>query len=135
MALADIPVVATSDSSLSGNAPILLREIGAHIRHLLETGVNAAIDLQAMPLTTADRSWLKDKLGKGEIAITLEADGQSLLEETGCQGVWWVVHRNEKGAVMSEFIEMAFVPELVKAHPADIQSGLEHLELLISELC
>lgn len=135
MSLADIPVVTAGDSSLSGNAPILLREIAEHTRHLLATGKNAAIDLQALPLTPADRTWLRERLGKGEISVTLEADGQSSLEETACQGVWWVTHHNEKGVVVSEFIEVAFVPELVQAHPEDVRSGLEHLEILISELC
>ncbi|MEW5786298.1 MAG: hydrogenase expression/formation C-terminal domain-containing protein [Pseudomonadota bacterium] len=135
MSLADIPVIQGVASSLTGNAPILLREIAEHLRRLLDCGETAAIDLQALPLTPADRAWLRERLGNGEIRVALEAEGQSTLEETGCQGVWWVTHHNEKGAVVSEFIETAFVPELVKAHPDDVQSGLEHLELLISDLC
>ena len=143
MTLKDIPVVTLSNGKnespytanvLSGNARVLLQEIAEHVRHLLGTGESSAIDLNALPLTPADLDWLHETLGKGEIAITLESEGESTLNETACPGVWWVTHHNEHGAVASRFIELAFVPELVKAHPEDIKIGLEHLELLISGL-
>ena len=73
-------------------------------------------------------------LGEGEIAVTLTADGESSFDETACPGVWWVTHRNPHGAVASAFIEVAFVPEVVKAHHEDVAIGLEHLESLISDL-
>jgi hydrogenase-1 operon protein HyaF len=94
-------------------------------------GETSAIDLNALPLTQSDLDWLLQTLGQGEIAITLDSNGESTLNETACPGVWWVTHHNEHGAVASRFIEIAFVPELVKAHPEDIKIGLEHLELLI----
>ncbi|MDO9385575.1 MAG: hydrogenase expression/formation C-terminal domain-containing protein [Thiobacillus sp.] len=56
------------------------------------------------------------------------------MDETACAGVWWVTHRNEQGAVASQFIEVAFVPELVKAHPADVAIGRERLEFMVSDL-
>ncbi|MBU4499425.1 MAG: hydrogenase expression/formation protein [Thiobacillus sp.] len=119
---------------LTGNAPPLLHEISELLRHLLATGETAAIDLSALPLTPADLDWLHDKLGEGEIAVTLQASGDSTLNETACPGVWWVTHHNEQGAVTSQFIEVAFVPELVKAHPQDVASGQEYLELMIADL-
>lgn len=141
MPLNDIPIVVANHageglaaSSLSGNAPVLLREIAEHLRQLLTRGEPATIDLGALPLTPADLDWLRTTLGPGELDITLDADGESSLSETACSGVWWVTHRNEQGAVASEFIEVAFVPELVKAHPEDVKIGLEHLEFLISDL-
>lgn len=141
MPLDAIPVVVDSSAGdglpgpgLSGNAPVLLREIAEYVRQLLATGESTAIDLSAMPLTPADLEWLRERLGPGEIVVTLNAEGESTLGETACPGVWWVTHCNEKGAVSSEFIEVAFVPELVKAHPEDIKIGLEHLDYLISDL-
>jgi hydrogenase-1 operon protein HyaF len=143
MPLESIPIVTVSagaDGShapmdgLSGNAPVLLREIAEHVKQLLTTGESSAIDLNALPLTPADLDWLQGTLGSGEIAITLESEGESTLNETACPGVWWVTHHNEHGAVASRFLEVAFVPDLVKAHPEDIKIGLEHLELLISGL-
>ncbi len=138
MPLDAIPVVAAPSGlragELSGNAPALLHEIAEMVRRLLAGGESSAIDLQALPLTPADLEWLREQLGEGEITVTLNADGASSLNETDCPGVWWVTHRNPKGAVVSEFLEVAFVPDLVKAHRDDVVIGLEHLELLISDL-
>jgi len=128
----EIPTVA--DSGLSGNAPVLLREVAELGQRLLTTGESAAIDLRALPLTPADLDWLRETLGQGQVMATLEAEGESTLTETVCPGVWWVTHHNEHGAVASEFIEVTLVPELLKAHPDDVKIGLEHLELLISDL-
>lgn len=141
MPLNDIPIVVASEAGetlpgpgLSGNAPVLLREIAEYVRQLLATGASATIDLSALPMTPADLEWLRTTLGQGELDITLTAEGESSLGETACPGVWWVTHRNERGAIASEFIEVAFVPELAKAHPEDIKIGLEHLDFLISDL-
>jgi hydrogenase-1 operon protein HyaF len=138
MSLEAIPIhvinAPPAEPGLTGNAPPLLREIAELLRCLLETGETAAIDLSALPLTPADLDWLRDKLGEGEIAVTLQASGESTLNETACPGVWWVTHHNEQGAVTSQFIEVAFVPELVKAHPQDVEIGRENLEFLISDL-
>jgi hydrogenase-1 operon protein HyaF len=134
MSLDAIPIHAPAEPGLTGNAPPLLRELSELLRRLLEAGESSAIDLSALPLTPADLDWLREKLGAGEIAVTLQANGESTLNETACPGVWWVTHHNEQGAVMSQFIEVAFVPELVKAHPQDVAIGQESLELLISDL-
>jgi hydrogenase-1 operon protein HyaF len=138
MSLEAIPIhvinAPPAEPGLTGNAPPLLREIAELLRCLLDTGETAAIDLSALPLTPADLDWLRDKLGEGEIAVTLQASGESTLNETACPGVWWVTHHNEQGAVTSQFIEVSFVPELVKAHPQDVEIGRENLEFLISDL-
>lgn len=122
----------SGEPGLTGNAPPLLREVAEQVRRLLDSGEPSAIDLSALPLTPADLDWLRDRLGSGEIAVTLQANGVSTLNETACPGIWWVTHRNEQGAVTAQFIEVAFVPELVKAHPQDVAIGLEQLELLLS---
>jgi hydrogenase-1 operon protein HyaF len=122
------------ERGLSGNAPPLLHELLEMVHRLLDAGETSAIDLSALPLTPADLDWLHEQLGNGEISVTLQASGESTLAETGCSGVWWVTHRNEQGTVTSQFIEVAFVPELVKAHPQDVAVGRERLELMISAL-
>ncbi len=133
-----IPVVTVSAGlragELSGNAPTLLREIAEMLRRLLATDAGSAIDLQALPLTPADLIWLRARLGEGEVAVTLNADGDSSLNETACPGVWWVTHRNPQGAVVSEFIEVAYVPDVVRAPREDVVIGLESLESLSAEL-
>lgn len=133
MTLEVIPIHAVpAEAGLSGNAPPLLGELAEQVRRLLATGEPSTIDLSALPLTPADIDWLHNTLGVGEIAVTLRANGVSTLDETACPGVWWVTHRNEKDGVTAQFIEVAFVPELVKAHPLDVEIGLEYLEFMRS---
>mgnify|MGYP001030624749 CR=1 FL=1 len=119
---------------LSGNAPPLLRELAEMLRRLVDTGEAATLDLSALPLTPADLDWLREKLGQGEVAAQVQAEGESTFDETACPGVWWVTHRNTRGTVVAQFIEVTFVPELLKAPPQDVAAGCEHLEVLISEL-
>lgn len=123
----------SSDAGLSGNAPPLLRELRERVQRLLDHGESASIDLTALPLTPADLDWLRDKLGQGEVAVTLDANGESTLVETRCPGIWWVTHRNPQGAVIAQFLEVAFVPDLVVAQAGDVKIGSEYLELLMAE--
>jgi hydrogenase-1 operon protein HyaF len=143
MPLDAIPIVVINSSvavdspdsaGLSGNAPVLLREIAELLQRLILSNEPSAIDLRALPLTPADLDWLREALGHGQVVATLDAEGESTLSETDCPGVWWVTHHNENGAVVSEFIEVTFIPELLKAHPEDVKIGLERLEMLISDL-
>lgn len=103
------------------------------VQRLLDHAESSSIDLTALPLTPADLDWLREKLGQGEVRITLDANGESSLDETACPGVWWVTHRNEQGVTLAQFLEVAFVPELVRAQAEDVKIGSEYLELLIDE--
>lgn len=135
MGLEDIPVaVETGAADLAGNAQALLGEIAALLQRMLATGESGAIDLASLPFSPADRSWLEQRLGRGEVEIRLMAAGLSTFNETACPGVWWVSHHNEAGIRVSELIEVARIPELVAAHPDDVKIGLERLNNLINEL-
>ncbi len=136
MSLDAIPIhlIPPGEPGLTGNAPPLLHELLEMVNRLLASGETAAIDLSALPLTPADLDWLRERLGEGEIAVTLLANGESTLAETGCPGIWWVTHHNEQGVVTSQFLEVAFVPELVKAHPDDVALGRDHLESMMADL-
>ncbi|MEW5967231.1 MAG: hydrogenase expression/formation C-terminal domain-containing protein [Pseudomonadota bacterium] len=137
MSLDAIPIhvvgAASADAGLSGNAPPLLRELLDRVQCLLDHGESSSIDLTALPLTPADLDWLREKLGRGEVGVMLDAHGESSLDETACPGVWWVTHRNEQGATLAQFLEVTFVPELVRAQVEDVKIGSEYLELLIAQ--
>ncbi len=135
MGLEHFPVMAVpADAGLTGNAAAVLREIAALLARLTASGEGGAIDLSALPLTPADRDWLAAQLGCGEVEIALRAGGESILQETAYPGVWWVRHHNEAGTLVSELIEVCHIPEIVPAHPADIQSGLERLNIRLDDL-
>lgn len=133
MGLEHIPIVAES-AGLTGQAAAVLREIAALLARLVASGEGGAIDLSALPLTPADRDWLCAQLGRGEVEILLHTGGESTLQESAYPGVWWVRHYNEAGVLVSELIEVCHIPEIVSAHPTDIQSGLERLNVHLNEL-
>lgn len=139
MALSDIGIVVegaatTAGDTLTGNAQPLLREIRDLLQHLVDSGETGAIDLRAMPLSDADLLWLAGQLGEGEVRVILDSGGRSSITETQAPGVWWVTHRNEQDKVVSEFIEIAWVPELVAAQREDARLGLVYLDSLIFDL-
>jgi hydrogenase-1 operon protein HyaF len=134
MPLHEIPVRVEGDAGEpGGNAAAVLREVAGLLDALVRHGEGGSVDLKSLPLSPAEREWLKDRLGRGEVEITLDVAGGSTISETAYAGVWWVEHRDEQGVVGSEFIEVAYVPELVSAHPDDVQSGLDYLSAELAD--
>jgi len=124
-----IPVhVMSPGEMLTGQAEAVLTEIGELLGRLLESGEAGSIDLRSLPLSPADRAWLDERLGLGEVEIVMNAGGESALNETAYAGVWKVVHRDTEGRVLAELIEVAYVPEIVKPATADIESAYHHLQ-------
>jgi hydrogenase-1 operon protein HyaF len=135
MALEDIAVVSASDrDQLTGNAQAVLHEVAEMLVALAGRGESGIIDLGGMPLSNADKDWLRARLGKGEVKMTLSLEGASEVQETAFHGVWWLVHHNQKGVLTGEFIEVNRVPELALAHPDDIREAADRLGLLIDDL-
>lgn len=126
--------VQPAEASLTGNATAVLHEVAELIEGLARRGESGVIDLGGMPLNEADKAWLADKLGKGEVEMTLSLDGASEIRETSFQGVWWLHHRNENGMLTGEFIEVNRVPDIVLAHADDIQQSADRFSLLIGDL-
>ena len=114
-------------SGLTGNAWPVVSEIAALAGRLATTGAPGAIDVLALPLSPADRAWLRETLGRGEVNATIEAAGLSSIEETGFPCVWWVTHRSATGQVVAELIEVATVPEIVVGARAEAGPGAARL--------
>lgn len=124
----------TTWDGLTGNATAVLHEVAELLVALAERGETGVIDLGGMPLSSADKAWLAERLGQGEVEMTLNLDGASEVRETAFHGVWWLVHHNENGVLTGEFIETGPVPALVSAHPDDIRQAADKLGFLINEL-
>ncbi len=60
----------------------VLREIAARLARLADTGEGAAIDLHSLPLAAEQRLELQRRLGRGEVAASLDAAGRSEIWET-----------------------------------------------------
>jgi hydrogenase-1 operon protein HyaF len=110
-----------------GLVDTLTIEIGDLLRRLLDQGEQGAIDLLGLPLSPSCVAALEQRLGQGEITAVLDAAGRSELRETGFPGVWWTRHADEKGRVVAMLIEVAFVPEILRANIGDIALGCERL--------
>lgn len=111
----------------TGNADPVLREIRHALLQLLEHGTENTIDLGAIPFAGGDERILNEVLGDGEVRATLSTMGESLVQETAIPGVWRVDHFDEKGETQSRFIEVTFMPEILKTQRQDAELGLQVL--------
>lgn len=122
--LASIPVAV---EHVSGNIEPLLHEIGHALEQLLAGGLAAAIDLRSVPLAPGEEGRILDFLGKGEVHAELEAGGLSTVQETRFAGVWVVTHLDPEGEISGRFIEICFIPDIVRSQPADMRESQERL--------
>ncbi|MGE5087718.1 MAG: hydrogenase expression/formation protein [Candidatus Levyibacteriota bacterium] len=126
-----IPVLVEPLDAKTGVVPALLGELDDALQSLLDRGTRHVIDLSTMPMSAADRLALEQALGTGELTMELSALGRSQIRETSFPGVWWVRHDDPQGRTLAEHIEVAPVPEIVRAHGSDIERGRARLGTLI----
>jgi hydrogenase-1 operon protein HyaF len=100
---------------LGGGVAAVLSELAGMLDNLVQGGEAATIDLRSLPMSPEDRSELQSALGQGEIRATLNAEGLSVLQETGVSGVWWIEHRNRDGDLIAELIEVTAFPQILGA--------------------
>lgn len=108
-------------------AQAVLKELEASLDVLLQTGKEHSIDLRSLPLSPADLEYLKTMLGTGEVRVEINALGRSDVIETEVRGVWWVTHHNSLDAVMAEFLEVSFCPDIIRAQRDDVRESLDQL--------
>ena len=111
----------------TGNALPVLAEVAAALDRLLAGGAPTVIDLGAIPFAGGDERMLDEILGPGEVSATLPVMGRSTVRETGIAGVWLIEHLDEEGEILSRFIEVTWIPEILKTDPRDAARGLEVL--------
>lgn len=121
-----IPIQVEQPVSLSQILPVL-HEITHAINQLLEHHQETALDLLNLPLSDVDKQELLKILGKGEIVAHLNALGNSTLWESAFPGVWIVEHRDIEQRLLSQLIEITMIPNILKAHPDDVCTGLAEL--------
>lgn len=117
----------------TGNASPILHEIKHALARLLENGETSVIDLGAMPFAPGDDRDLNEVLGKGEVTAVLNVLGESKIAETGVSGVWRVDHFDEDGNIQARFIEVTFIPDILKSQREDAEAGLEILGARLDE--
>ena len=94
------------------------------LKTLLDTGQNGTLDLRALPALGEDGyQFLKEKLGLGEVSALIQTFGRSEIQETAFPGIWWVAHYNQDDDILTELIEVNFLPELLKSPRDDMVFG------------
>lgn len=117
----------------TGNAPPILSEILEALGKLVRTGTPTVIDLGAIPFSGGDEKVLHDVLGEGEVTAVLQAMGESHVQETGIAGVWRVDNYDLHGETQSRFIEITYVPDILRTQPEDAVRGRDLLAERLAE--
>ena len=120
--LVDIGVV-VDRGGLGPGVTALLHEVAGRLERFARGEPVEAIDLKSLPLNPADYERLRAVLGPGEVRATFDVDGQSLVLETGIPGVWWIEHRDARGELIAELLEIARIPDILCTGAEDLGAG------------
>ena len=112
----------------TGNVEPLLHEIRHALTRLTSGEEGTTIDLKSLPLAPGEEERIEATLGTGEVRAEVDALGPTLIQETSYPGVWLTTHKNADGAVVARFIEVTYIPELLRSQPEDIDAGIDRLE-------
>jgi len=118
---------------LTQNVKPLLHEIKHALDNLIETGHNTIIDLRSIPLAPGEEEKILNTLGRGEVLAQLDALGLSEVIETQYAGVWLVTHYNDENNIISRFIEVTTMPEILCSQTEDIMAAYSSLTLDLEE--
>ena len=114
---------------LTQNVKPLLHEIKHALENLIETGQTSIIDLRSIPLAPGEEDKILSTLGQGEVLAQLNALGLSEVIETQYAGVWLVTHYNDEKNIISRFIEVTTMPEILCSQTEDIMKAYSSLSL------
>lgn len=114
-------------NELTWNVKPILHEIRHALDNLIKQGETSIIDLRSIPLAPGEEDSLIGTLGQGEVHARLDALGPSEIYETAYAGVWLVTHFNENNHVVSRFIEITEIPDVLKSQREDILHAREEL--------
>jgi hydrogenase-1 operon protein HyaF len=115
----------------SGNIAPLLHEIRHALALLLHESTPTCIDLNGIPMAPGEDARIIATLGTGEVSAYISGLGKSEIAETGFPGVWLVTHFDEQAKPRARFIDVTWVPDLLRSQHADVSEGLTRLGALL----
>jgi hydrogenase-1 operon protein HyaF len=134
--LSDIPVEVinskAADAEPSAQVMAILQELETMLKQLVATGEHNSVDIRSLPMMPGDYEQLKAILGEGEVQATIDSLGPSLVMETQVPGIWWISHRNAHDEVLTEFIEVTSLPEILKLQPGDLDEAIDILHTRVT---
>ncbi|WP_455200580.1 hydrogenase expression/formation C-terminal domain-containing protein [Kaarinaea lacus] len=136
--LTDIPVTAT-DAPVANTPPsaqvmAILKELQGMLDTLVETGDENYVDIRGLALMPGEIENLKLILGTGEVDAMIAALGPTHVTETSISGIWWVTHKNAADEIISEFIEVTDLPEILKTQHHDLHAAPGRFKQLLSAI-
>lgn len=114
-------------TELTWNVKPLLHEIRHALEELLKSGESSIIDLRSIPLAPGEEETIINTLGRGEVHARLDVLGPSVIYETQYTGVWLVTHYNDNDSIVSRFIEVTDMPDVLKSQAEDMRHALDEL--------
>jgi len=126
--MSTLDAIPVSTEVATGNVDPLLHEIRHALKRLANGEDGTVIDLKRLPLAPGEEERIEAVLGQGEVHAEVNALGPTSVQETTYPGVWLITHRNTEDEVVARFVEVTYMPELLKSQRADIESGLSKLE-------
>jgi len=137
--LGDIPIRVESAASsvhstgtIGGGVSAILSEIASRLERFCVDAQPDAIDLRSLPMSPDDYDRLRQILGSGEVTVRVDADGESIIRETGVPGVWWNEHHDRAGETIAIYIEIARVPAMLPVDIDELRNGAQRLRALVS---
>jgi len=118
---------------LTQNVKPLLYEIKHALDNLIETGKTTIIDLRSIPLAPGEEDKILSTLGQGEVQAQLHALGLSEIIESQYAGVWVITHYNDENNIISRFIEITTMPEILCSQTEDIMAAYSRLTFSLEE--
>lgn len=115
-------------NELTWNARPILFEVRHALEALLENGETSIIDLRSIPLAPGEEQTILETLGQGEVHARLDVLGLSEVCETRYAGVWLITHYNDEKSIVSRFIEITTMPDILKSQTEDMATALIGLE-------
>lgn len=125
MKLEQIPINVTGPENWMLEA--VLVEIAEMLHELAEDSSPGTIDLRSLPMSDHDRGRLEERLGRGEVAASLDVAGLTEIWETSYTGVWWVRHRGRDGDITNEEIVVTQMPDFLISPIEDVNLAAERL--------
>ncbi len=126
--MSTLDTIPVSAEAATGNVEPLLHEIRHALRRLAEGKAGTTIDLKRLPLAPGEEERIEATLGVGEVRAEVDALGPTLIQETSYPGVWLITHKNTDNVVVARFIEVTYIPELLRSQQADVDAGIARLE-------
>lgn len=117
---------------LTWNVAPLLHEVKHALNNLIKNNQTTIIDLRSIPLAPGEEEKILETLGQGEVQARLDALGPSDVIESRFPGVWIVSHYNNENEIISRFIEVTTMPDILRSQSEDIIEAYNNLSTTLN---